>query len=61
MGSAETTSEPQATIERRLAIEIEEHRLAAHIARELRARQATIEKKRLGGRAGMTLAEVRAA
>ena len=29
-----------------------------HIARELRARQATIEKKSLGGRAGMTLAEV---
>ncbi len=42
----------------RLAIEIEEHRLAAHVARELRARQATIEKKSLGGRAGMTLAEV---
>ena len=43
---------------RRLAIEIEEHRLVAHIARELRGRQATIEKKALGGRAGLTLAEV---
>ena len=43
----------------RLAIEIEEHRLVAHIARELRARQAKIEKKGSGGRAGMTYPEVR--
>jgi hypothetical protein len=31
----------------------------AHVARELRARQAKIEKKGAGGRAGMTYPEVR--
>ena len=43
----------------RLASEIEEHRLEAHIVRELRTRQAKLDKKGVGGRATISYAELR--
>lgn len=43
----------------RLAADIEEHRLEAHIVRELRGRQAKIDKKGLGDRANISYSELR--